>query len=185
VSPVKYDFNLLVSCPWGEHARPRSEILNILSEIGDETPNVEMTLARGIIGVKTTLDARSVIQALRSLSEKKPVIRRTLKWVPIDLWTNSDIDSIKEGVRRLRERIGPNEIWRMTVEKRRYTGLHTIDIIKEAAELIAQKVDLKNPNKILRIDLIGNHAGIIVLKPDEISAKMSILFGVWKLEIKI
>jgi tRNA acetyltransferase TAN1 len=138
----------------------------VFSEIGDKTPNVQMTLARGIIGVKTSLDARSVIHTLSH--RKTPALQFTLKWVPIDLWTNSDVESIKEAVGRIRERIGPNETWRMTVEKRRYTALRTIDIIKETAELIDQKVDLKNPNKIVRIDIIGGHAGISVLRPGEI-----------------
>lgn len=56
----------------------------------------------------------------------------------------------------------------MTVEKRRYTALHKIDIIREVAELIDERVDLENPNKIVRIDIIGKHAGICVLRPDEV-----------------
>ena len=56
----------------------------------------------------------------------------------------------------------------MTIEKRRYTQRHKTEIIKEIAELINQKVDLKNPDKILGIDVIGKYAGISLLKPKEI-----------------
>jgi tRNA acetyltransferase TAN1 len=64
--------------------------------------------------------------------------------------------------------IGTGETWRMIVETRRYTALHKVDIIREVAELIDERVDLENPDKILRIELIGKHAGISVLKPYEI-----------------
>jgi hypothetical protein len=42
-----------------------------------------------------------------------------LKWVPVDLWTLSDMDFIQEAVRKLRNRIYVGARWRMTVEKRR------------------------------------------------------------------
>jgi len=88
--------------------------------------------------------------------------------VPVDLWTNSDIESLKTAVAQVKDKIEHGERWRMTVEKRRYTFYHKIDIIKALAELIDEKVDLKNPDKILRIDIIGKYAGISVLSPQEI-----------------
>jgi len=56
----------------------------------------------------------------------------------------------------------------MTVEKRRYTRYHKIEIIKELAELIDKKVDLENPDKILRIEIIGKYAGLALLKPKDV-----------------
>jgi tRNA(Ser,Leu) C12 N-acetylase TAN1 len=56
----------------------------------------------------------------------------------------------------------------MTVEKRRYTLHHKIDIIRALADFIEAEVDLKNPRKILRIDIIGNYAGVSVILPDEV-----------------
>jgi len=170
---AEYDFNLLVSCHWGWYAPAKAEIVTILAHMGDNQPKIKMTLARGIIGVRTSLNPRSVIQALRALFENDAsAIQHTLKWVPIDLWTDSDIESIKKAVATLRTMIQPSETWRMTVETRRYTALHKIEIIREAAELIDQKVDLENPNKIVRIDIIAGHAGISVLKPSEIFSAM-------------
>jgi tRNA acetyltransferase TAN1 len=62
----------------------------------------------------------------------------------------------------------------MIVETRRYTALHKIDIIKELAELIDQVVSLENPDKIVRIEILGNQAGISVLKPEEIFSVMKV-----------
>jgi len=164
-----YDFNLLVSCPWIMSSAAIREVTRLLKRLGDEEPLVKRTAARGIIGVKTSLDARMVVRELGLILRDDPVaFQYTLKWVPVDLWVNSDLESMREAVLKLRDQIEPGERWRMTVEKRRYTLFHKIDIINELAELIEEKVDLKNPDKIVRIDIIGKNAGVSVLSPQHI-----------------
>lgn len=164
-----YDFNLLVSCPWAASGAAIREVAGLLKTLGDEKPVIKRTVAHGIIGVKTSVDARTVVQELRSILRDDPMaFRYTLKWMPIDLWVNSDLESMREAVLKLRDRIKPGERWRMTVEKRRYTLYHRIDIIKELAELVDEKVDLKNPDKIIRVDIIGRNAGVSVLSPQQI-----------------
>lgn len=159
-----YDYNLLVSCSWGDYRRAQEEIIQILDMLGDGSPSVRRTFAQGIIGVKTRLGSRLVVRRLRELFSEDPmIIQYTLKWVPVDLWTRSDMESMKEGIRRLRSGIDVGETWRMIVEKRRYTQYHKMEIIAELAELIEEKVDLENPGKILRVDIIGKYAGISVL----------------------
>jgi tRNA(Ser,Leu) C12 N-acetylase TAN1 len=90
------------------------------------------------------------------------------KWVPVEVWTYSDLDSMKTAVKQLRDRINEGERWRMTVEKRRFTKYHKDEIIRELAELIDEEVDLENPDKILRNDIISKFAGISVLEPKDI-----------------
>ncbi len=164
-----YDFNLLVSCSWDNFGKAKGEIIHLLKRLGDKNPYVRRTIAKGIIGVKTCLGSREVVRCLREIFNQDPsVIQRTFKWVPVDLWTPSDIESMKEGVNQLKNRIQRGEKWRLTIEKRRYIQQHKIEIIKKIAELIDEKVDLENPDKILRIDIIGKYAGISLLKPKEI-----------------
>ena len=169
MSEKMYDFNLLVSCSWGAYTRAREEVVQILSKLGDDEPLVKRTAARGIIGVRTKIDSREVIRRLRELFDEDPfILQHTLKWVPIDLWTHSTLDSMKEGVTALRKKIHEGDKWRMTVEKRRYAQYHKIEIIRELADLIDEEVDLENPDKILRIEIIGKYAGIAVLTPQQI-----------------
>ncbi len=164
-----YDFNLLVSCAWGTYERARREILQILRKLDDQKPFVKRTAARGIIGVRTTVNSREVIQRLHELFHKDPfLIQHTLKWVPVDLWTSSAIDSMKEGIVALKKKIRSGERWRMTVERRRYTKFHKIELITELADLIDEEVDLENPDKILHIEIIGKYAGLSVLAPQNI-----------------
>ena len=164
-----YDFNLLVSCSWGMYGKAKKEIICILQMLGDESSLVKRTIAEGIIGVKTRLNSREAVYGLRKLFDEDPsIFQYALKWVPVDLWTLSDMDSMKEGVRKLRSRIHRGERWRMTVEKRRYSIHHKSDIIRKLADLIGEKVDLENPEKILRVDIIGRYVGMSVLKDTDI-----------------
>jgi len=164
-----YNFNLLVSCPWAVIGKARREIAHFLRLLGDEEPIIERTIARGILGVKTRLDSRDSVRELKMLFNQDPTgFQYTLKWVPIDLWINSDIESMKAAVIQVKNKIKRGERWRMTVEKRRYILHHKIDIIGALAELIDEKVDLTNPDKIVRIDIIGRYAGVSVLSQHEV-----------------
>jgi tRNA acetyltransferase TAN1 len=166
-------FNLLVSCSWGAHGRAKAEILKVLKALGDPAPVVTRTVARGVLGVRTRLESRRVIKELQAWYERDPLfLQDTCKWVPVDLWTEADVDRMREAVAGLRDRIGEGETWRMTVEKRRYTRHHTSEIIGALAALIERKVDLTNPDKILRIDILGNEAGMSVLRREEIFSVM-------------
>jgi tRNA acetyltransferase TAN1 len=164
-----YEFNLLVSCSWDAYGRAKEEILRVLRMLDDENPVVTRTVAKGITGVKTSLEPRDVVHRLRRLFNKDPfILQQTTKWVPVDLWTCSDLNSMRDAVKVLRNKIRAGEKWRMTMEKRRYTRYSKIEIITALAELIDEKVDLKNPDKILRVDIIGRYAGFSVLTPQDI-----------------
>lgn len=168
IAPI-YDFNLLVSCAWRGHMRARGEIQRLLAGFGDPRASVRRTLARGILGVRTSLDAREVVAKLRALREADPLaLQFTCTWVPVDCWTTSEIEAMEAAILQLRDRITPDQTWRMTVEKCRYTRLHRIEIIHALAELISAKVNLEHPDRILRVDILGTHAGLSVLAPDDI-----------------
>jgi hypothetical protein len=47
ISSGRYDFNLLVSCGWGEYAEAKREIVRLLVDLGDKQPEVRKTVARG------------------------------------------------------------------------------------------------------------------------------------------
>ena len=162
-----YDFNLLVSYGWGTFNQAKNEIIKFLKVFGDENPIVERTVARGICGIKTKLKSRDVIKKVREAYKKDPLkINFAIKWVPVDNWCKSDLNEMKKVVEKIKIKKG--EKWGMDVEKRRYTEYHTDEIIKELAKGIKEKVDLEHPDKILRIDILGENAGISILKPEEI-----------------
>jgi len=74
---------------------------------------------------------------------------------------------MKECVKDLLYKIGKNETFRITVEKR-YTTLHSKDIIDSIAKVVNRKVDLKNPDWIVLVEVFGSKTGISVIKPGQI-----------------
>ncbi|MGP3667584.1 MAG: THUMP domain-containing protein [Candidatus Bathyarchaeota archaeon] len=162
------DFNLLVSTRRGEENAACSEFWYLLKEVGDPEPLTDITPVRGLIVAKTSLDPFEVVKKLKSFLEEKPEeFQYTLKVIPIQKVVKTRIEDIKETVKQLAEKIGVEEKFRVTVEKR-HTELDRMEVIKAVAEEIDRKVDLKNPDKILLIEIVGGLTGISVLRPQDI-----------------
>ena len=161
------EFKLLVTYSYG-FLEARTEIARVLALLGDDFPTIRRTIVKGVVGVLTSLDTHQLSTKLQKIAVDDPKeFYFTERWIPIELWTSSEIPSMKEGVKKI-AKIDANERWMMVVEKRRYKIHHTAEIIKELAEVVIGKVDLQNPEKILRIDILGPYAGISVLRPGEI-----------------
>ncbi len=162
-----FEFKLLVTYSY-DFLGARREIARILALLGDDFPTIRRTIVKGVVGVLTSLDTHQLSTKLQKIAVDNPKeFYFTQRWIPIDLWTSSEIPSMKEGVKKI-AKIDANERWMMVVEKRRYEIHHTTEIIKELAEVVIGKVDLQNPEKILRIDILGPYAGISMLRPREI-----------------
>jgi tRNA acetyltransferase TAN1 len=137
--------------------------------LGDSSPVIERTIARGILGVRTSLDPRKVVAKLNELVAENPnAINYVLKLRPVDLWTAPTIADLKVAVSSLKGQIRLGERWGMEVELRRFTTLHKMEIIEQLAELIDEKVDLRNPDKMVRIEILGNSAAVSVLRPEDV-----------------
>ena len=162
------DPNLLVSSSWRAPGRSRREIAARLRALGDPAPLVTPTDRKGVVAARTTLEPREVIRGLRALHQVSPeVFRYTYKWVPVDLWSKPDLDSLRGAVEHVRDRIAPGERWRISVERRTAGGPAVPEIIAALAALIAAPVDLSHPDKTLLIELFGARAALAVLAPQD------------------
>jgi tRNA acetyltransferase TAN1 len=81
------------------------------------------------------------------------------------------MQEIKRVTQELATRIAEDESFRVTVEKR-FTALHTKDIIEAAASDIKRKANMNNPDRILQIEVLGALTGISLLKPSDILSVM-------------
>jgi len=128
----------------------------------------------GIAVVHTSLNNREVIQKCKELLKSGFVFRFAIKWVPVDFWSETSLDSIKKVIdEKVAVGIGENETWGMQVEKRRWQKYHTIQIIEPLAAGINRKVNLSSPDKLIRIDLVGERTAVSLLKPGEIFSTTS------------
>ena len=165
------DFNLLATTSRGNERPMCNELLYLLKEeLGDGQAEARKTKIRGLIVAKTSLDPYAVIEKFRAILKDRPYeFRYALRILPIERVVPTDLDEIKRVATELADRIGEAETFRVTVEKR-FTTLHSIDIIEAAASDIKRKANLQNPDRILLIEVLGGLTGISCLKPSDMLA---------------
>jgi len=166
------DFNLLATTSRGNEGDACSELWYLLGEIGDSAPTVDKTGVAGLIVAKTAFIPFEVVEKLRKILRERPYeFRYTLRIIPIDQVVRTDLGEIQRVATELSSKIGENETFRVTVEKR-FTEMSSRDIIEAVAANIERKVDLSKPDKIMLIEVVGGLTGISVIKPEDILSVM-------------
>ena len=171
---VLRDFNLLATTARGNEEDACSEIWFLLGETGDSAPQVEKTGITGLIAAKTASNPFDVIRKFRVILKERPYeFRYSLRVIPVEKVIRTDLSEIQRAVTELASpsKIEENETFRITVEKR-FTTTSTRDIIEAAAVNIERRVDLKNPDKIVLIEVVGGLTGISIVKAEDILSTM-------------
>ena len=165
------DFNLLATTMRGNERSMCNELLYMLKEeLGDVQAQTAKTKIRGLIVGKTSLDPVEVVGKFRNILTERPYeFRYALRIVPIQIVVLTELSEIKKSAQELASKIGENQSFRVTVEKR-FTELHSKDVIEAAAGDLNRRVDLKNPDWILQIEILGRLTGISLLKPNDVLA---------------
>jgi tRNA acetyltransferase TAN1 len=165
------DFNLLVTTARGNERQMRYELTYLLKdEIGDPEPLVGKTGIRGLVVAKTTLNPCDAVEKFRAILQEHPYkFRYALRIIPIQKVVPTTIEDVKHAALELAEGIQENETFRVTVEKR-FTNLHSRELVEAAATDIKRKVDLENPDKILIIEVLGGLTGMSLIKPNNLLA---------------
>ena len=160
------DFNLLATTEFYNQSGACSELWMLLRAVGDETPAVDRSPVRGLITARTRLDPVEAIRRLRvEFRECPDHFRVLLRVLPIETKVRTDLDEIVVASNRLAAKIGKEESFRITVEKRR-TDLRSREVIDAVAEGIDRKVDLEDPDWIVLIEIVGRTTGVSVIRPD-------------------
>ncbi|MFX0211059.1 MAG: THUMP domain-containing protein [Candidatus Hodarchaeota archaeon] len=161
---------LLVSCDRGFERDATSEAWWVLSTLFEhKTIDADLTEVPGLVYIKVDTDPRQIMGDLREFLVKNlNEIRYCLKFIPIQDWCKTDLNLICRKVAEKSNEISDADRWRIVLNKR-YNSLKREDIIKQVALQIPQgKVDLNNPNKIVRIEIVGKKTGISIHQPDQI-----------------
>jgi tRNA acetyltransferase TAN1 len=162
------DFNFVATTSRGNERPMCNELYYLLKEeLGDAEAQTSKTKIRGLIVAKTTLDPYAAIERLRVILKERPYeFRYALRILPIERVVPTELEEIKRAAQELAGRIGERESFRVTVEKR-FTTLHSKDIVEAAASEIKRKADMEHPDRILLIEVLGALTGISLLKPSD------------------
>jgi tRNA acetyltransferase TAN1 len=165
------DFNLLATTARGNERAMTNEIIYLLKDqLGDAEAKASKTKIRGLIVAKTSLDPITVMEKFRSILTEQPYeFRYALRIVPIQRVIPSELEEIKKATAEMATKIGEAQSFRVTVEKR-FTELHSKDIIEASVGDIKRKVDLHNPDWVIQIEVLGALTGVSVIKPNDVLA---------------
>ncbi|HID05309.1 MAG TPA: RNA methyltransferase [Aigarchaeota archaeon] len=165
-------FNLIVTCLRGQEPVAASELADLLREMGDPEPVVNVTKVAGLLTAETSLDPFKVVEQLRKMLEDEPwKVGYVMRAIPVEEVVETRLERIAEAVERLAVKIPEDATYRVTVEKR-HTQLSSRDIIEAAAKRVERRVNLENPDWIVLIQVIGGVTGVAVIKPGQIVSSM-------------
>lgn len=164
------NFNLLVSTSRFNETNAKSELWFILLMCGDIYPIISGIQFPGLITGYTYLDAKKVISKMNNMLKKNPsFFQYILKVVPIDFICETDIKCIKKIIQEnQKEFISKEDSFKITLKRRKHEKIERNNFIEGIAKIIDNKVDLENPDKTIRIEVLGNISGVSFLKKDEI-----------------
>lgn len=166
---LRREANLLVTFDSMNYGEARAEVIDALREVGESHPVFLHSAVGGVFMVKVDMDPKETVRKLNDLCRADPLrFQYTYHWIPIERWCPSTIEEMSRVIREFAERIKPDESWRMEIHKRFYKAFHTNELIEKLAQHVDRpKVDLKNPQKTIRIEIIAREAGLSLLGPKE------------------
>jgi len=160
--------NLIITCARSLESETKNEISIILDELGDQEPEILNVGMRCILMANTVIEPSKIIDYVKNKMIEEPwLIRYSLRIIPIQIITETEMDKIKQNVIKLKDTIQKNDSYRITIEKRN-TDISSTEIITEIAKIFPNKVSLNQPDWIVLIEILGNDTGISILKDDEL-----------------
>lgn len=112
---------------------------------------------------------KELVKKLKAISKKdRDLFGKTYRYVPIDKWVKSTVPDMQKAIKSLVPKIKKDEKWMMDIEKRYYDKMDYKELIVKLTDVVdREKIDLKKPKKIIKVEIVGKEAGISLLEPDE------------------
>jgi len=164
------NFNLLVSAPRFNETDAKAELWFVLLICGDKYPVISNLEYQGLITAFTNLPELDIIKKIKEILEKDPqFFKYVLKIVPIQFICETDLDLIEKIVKEnYSTYIGKQDSFRITLKRRKNKLIERDKLIEAVANLLINPVDLENPDKIIRIELLDTVCGISFLEQGDI-----------------
>ena len=158
--------NLLVTYDPAHELSAKREVELLLKNVKEKATFLKSH--EGVFNLRTK-DARKVVVKLANLCDRYPQqFNNTFRYIPIDRWTKSNIKEMQRAVNGFAKGIDEKESWMLSVNKRRHKSSERDLIIKLTGKVNKPKVDLLNPDWIIRVEMLGKEAGFSLLKSSEL-----------------
>ena len=160
--------NLIITYDPSHAGSAKEEVDNVLKEIKKKAKHLKSEID-GVFKVNVP-NTKKVVKELNKLCKKdSSLFNHTFHWVPVDKWVKTNIKEMQKEIKKFDKGIKKTEKWMMDLNKRHYDKEGTTELIMKLTEVIDKpKVDLKNPQKIVKVEIMGNKAGLSLLDIDEL-----------------
>ncbi|MFX0141897.1 MAG: THUMP domain-containing protein [Candidatus Hodarchaeota archaeon] len=164
------NFNLLVSTSRSNEINAKSELWFTLLMCGDMYPIISGIQFPGLITALTNLSTEKFIIKVKKIIDKNPVFfQYILKIVPIDFICETDTKTIKFIIQEnFKQFINEQDTFKIILKRRHHEKINRTNFIEEVAKNIENKVNLENPDKIIRVEILGKISGISILNKNDI-----------------
>ncbi len=160
--------NLIITCPRHFEEEASEEVKRILIELGDQEPKIIISSMPGILTGITSLNPIESIEKIREKILDEPwSIRYCLRIIPIQGVCKTNIKEIEDEVLKRIGVIKSEDSYRITIEKRN-SKVSSDEIISKIAKNILNKVSLDSPDWVILIEIIGDEAGVSVIRNNNI-----------------
>ena len=160
------DANLIVTFDPAHAGKAKEEVNALLTEVG-EKPKLMESGVDGLFFLNVK-DPKGIVKKLVGECKKNPdKFGSTFHWSPVDKWCTSKVEDMSKVLKGIDAKMDPDESWKMNLSKRQYKGETPDLIIKLTDNINKPKVDLRNPQKIVKVEIIGKKAAIALLDASE------------------
>jgi tRNA(Ser,Leu) C12 N-acetylase TAN1 len=163
------DANLLVTYDPAHAARAEDEVRGVLGAVGEAAKFLKSDI-EGVFLLYTVKDPKAIARELRKYGKaNKGQFRYTYHWVPIEIWVKSDFAAIGKVLSGFDKKMDPAKSWKLDVVKRHFEKASVTDLILKLTEHIDKpKVDLKKPDVVVKVEILGDKTGCSLLSADEL-----------------
>ena len=137
---------------------------------GDEYPIISRSDFQGLLMALTKIENKEVIKKIKTIFKENPnFFQYILKIIPIDYVCETQTQTISEIIQSSYNMyIHSEDSFKIVLNRRKSPYIDRQLILKKIGSILDNRVDLEHPDKIIRVEILGNVTGISYLSPNEI-----------------
>ncbi|MFX1454784.1 MAG: THUMP domain-containing protein [Promethearchaeota archaeon] len=168
------NFNLLISTSRYNETNASAELWFTLLICGDNYPIITRLSFPGLISALTNIEAKTIIQKILNILKENPhFFQYILKIIPIDFICETKTRTLVNVIQgHYKSFITEEDSFKIVLKRRKHEKIERDTLIERIAVGIDNKVDLKNPDKVIRIEVLGNYCGISFLQKEDTIRKL-------------
>lgn len=163
------DYNVLVTFHHTDKAHAEEEVANVARDAGLRLEDMMESIVPGLLYLRVEGSGKEAVRKLRQFAFRFPeVFHYTHRWTPVEEWVRSTPEAMVSAAKTFGGRIRKDERWRMDIEKRHYREGSSQDLIRMLTDPIeAGEVDLEEPERIVKVEIIGEFAGFALVEAED------------------